>query len=75
MKRSGNFINPLFLYPRHFALTIVETAKANNLRLYDYLNYLLEELPNYVDGSKSEIPSNLLPWSEDLPLKLRKPIS
>ena len=54
--------------------SIVETAKANNLRLYDYLKYILEELPNYV-GAKSEIPSNLLPWSEDLPLKLRKSIT
>ena len=55
--------------------SIVETAKANNLRLYDYLRYILEELPNYVDGAKNEIPSNLLPWSEDLPIELRKSIS
>jgi hypothetical protein len=53
--------------------SIVETAKANNLRLYDYLKYILEELPNYV-GAKSEIPPKLLPWSEDLPAELRKSI-
>ena len=34
-------------------------------KLYDYLKYILEELPNYVDGSKNEIPSKLLPWSEE----------
>ena len=55
--------------------SIVETAKANNLRLYDYLKYLLEELPNYVNDSKSEIPSKLLPWSEELPTELRKSIN
>lgn len=51
--------------------SIVETAKANNLRLYDYLKYILEELPNYV-GAKSEIPPKLLPWAEDLPVELKK---
>ena len=55
--------------------SIVETAKANNLRLYDYLKYILEKLPNYVDGSKSEIPPKLLPWSEELPTELRKSIA
>ena len=55
--------------------SIVETAKANNLRLYDYLKYLLEELPNYVNGSKNEIPSKLLPWSKDLPIELRESIT
>lgn len=55
--------------------SIVETAKANNLRTYSYLKYLLEELPNYVNGSNNEIPSKLLPWSEELPTELRKPIS
>ena len=53
----------------------IETAKANNLRTYHYLKYLLEELPNYAGDSKNEIPSKLLPWSEDLPAELRKSIS
>lgn len=55
--------------------SIIETAKANNLRTYHYLKYLLEELPDYVGNSKNEIPSKLLPWSEDLPAELRKSIS
>lgn len=55
--------------------SIVETAKANNLKLYDYLKYILEELPNYVGGSRNEIPDKLLPWSENLPIELRKSIS
>lgn len=27
----------------------VETAKANNLRLFDYVQYLLEEIPKHMD--------------------------
>ena len=29
--------------------SIVETAKANNLRTYDYLELLLTEIPNHID--------------------------
>lgn len=49
---------------------VVRLQQANYLILYDYLKYLLEELPNYVNGSKNEIPSKLLPWSKDLPIEL-----
>lgn len=53
--------------------SIIETAKLNNLKLYDYINYLLEELPKYcTNNPDTEIPDNLLPWSKDLPDKLRK---
>ena len=51
--------------------SIVETAKANNLRTYDYLNYLLEELPKCMVGTKIEIPDRLLPWSDELPKSIR----
>lgn len=30
--------------------SIAETAKANNLEPYDYFVYLLEEIPNHMDG-------------------------
>lgn len=52
--------------------SIVETAKANDLKIYDYLKYLLEELPKYVTTTKSETPSKLFPWSTDFPQELRK---
>lgn len=52
--------------------SIVETAKANDLKIYDYLKYLLEELPKYITTSKSEITSKLFPWSDDFPQELRK---
>ena len=52
--------------------SIIETAKANNLKLYDYINYLLEELPKCIKGFDINIPERLLPWSDELPSQLRK---
>lgn len=52
--------------------SIVETAKAYDLRLYDYLEYLLEELPKVINDANHKIPDRLLPWSEDLPAILKK---
>ena len=52
--------------------SITETAKANDLKLYDYMNYLLEELPKCISGFNASIPDRLLPWSEELPDSLKK---
>lgn len=54
--------------------SIVETGRANQLKLYDYLEYLLEELPKYSDEINGELPDALFPWSEDFPAKLRKTV-
>lgn len=46
------------------AFSLVETAKANNLDPYDYIEYLLEIMPN-IDFMKSpEKLDDFLPWSE-----------
>lgn len=50
--------------------SIVETAKANNLKPYDYLQYLFEQLPN-IDTSDEAAIDNLLPWSDSLPTKCK----
>ena len=52
--------------------SIVETAKANDLKIYDYLNYLLEELPKYTSTFNVELPDKLFPWSDEFPQELRK---
>lgn len=52
--------------------SIVETAKANDLKIYDYLKYLLEELPKYTKPFDSKLPTKLFPWSPDFPQELRK---
>ena len=50
--------------------SIVELAKANNLKIYDYLTYLLTELPKYIHDFETDIPDELFPWSEEFPKEL-----
>ena len=52
--------------------SIVETAKANNLKPYDYIQYILEEIPKHMDDKDRSFLENLLPWSENLPAEIRK---
>ena len=52
--------------------SIAETAKANNLKPYDYFEYLLEEIPQHMDDTNMEFLDKLLPWSPELPDHIRK---
>ena len=52
--------------------SIVETAKANNLKPFDYVQYLLEEIPKHMNDRDCSFLENLLPWSEKLPARIRK---
>lgn len=52
--------------------SIVETAKANNLKPFDYVQYLLEEIPKHMSDTNCSFLENLLPWSENLPAEIRK---
>ncbi len=52
--------------------SIVETAKANNLKPFDYVQYLLEEIPQHMDDTDCAFMEDLLPWSEKLPAEIRK---
>ena len=56
--------------------SITESAKANNLRPYRYVEYLLTELPKIRD-EKGHMDANkldaLMPWSKELPNELRAP--
>ena len=51
--------------------TLLESARANNLDVYEYLNYLLEQVPESDLCNNPEIIDNYLPWSEKLPEKCR----
>ena len=53
--------------------SIAETAKANNLKPYEYFKYLLTEIPKYQDEKSLTIFDEFLPWSESLPSNIRKP--
>lgn len=56
------------------AYSIAETAKANNLKPYQYFEYLLTELPKRVSQKKDSMFSldDLMPWSPELPMSCRK---
>ena len=47
--------------------SITETAKANNLNQFRYLEHLLTELPNHLEDTDRSFIEDLLPWSDKLP--------
>jgi hypothetical protein len=47
--------------------SVMETAKANNLRVFEYMKYLFQVMPN-MTGDDFDV---LLPWSEFLPGRCR----
>ena len=51
--------------------TLVETARANDLNVYAYLDYLLSEMPNADFYNHPEIIDDMLPWSDKLPESCR----
>jgi len=51
--------------------SIAETAKANNLKTYEYFKYLLEEILKHQDDNPREYLDDLMPWSETLPQNCR----
>ena len=51
---------------------IVETAKANNLKPFDYVQHLLEEIPKHMNDKDCSFLEDLLPWAEKLPAGIRK---
>ena len=53
--------------------SIAETAKANNLKPYDYFEYLLTEIPKHLDDTDRSFLDDLLPWSPGLPANCRRP--
>ena len=52
--------------------SIVETAKANGLKPFAYVQHLLEEIPKHMDDKDCSFLEDLLPWSEKLPIEIYK---
>ncbi len=52
--------------------SIAETAKANNLKPYDYFEYLLKVIPEHMEDKNRDFLEDLLPWSPNLPEKIKK---
>lgn len=53
--------------------SIAETAKANNLKPYEYFKHLLEVIPQHMEDTDRSFLEDLLPWSPNLPENIRKP--
>ncbi len=53
-------------------LTIIETAKANDLDVYKYLLYILDKMRGDDWMNDDELIQSLLPWSEEAQKKCRK---
>lgn len=53
--------------------SIAETAKANDLKPYDYFEHLLTEIPKHMEDRDRSFLDDLLPWSNKLPESIRKP--
>lgn len=51
--------------------TIVESAKVNNLDVYEYIKYLLKVMPDTDFNNKPELLDAYLPWSNELPEECR----
>ena len=51
--------------------TLVESARANDLDVYEYLKHLLTERPNNHHLEKPSVIDRLLPWSKELPEQCR----
>ena len=52
--------------------SITETAKMNGLKPYEYVKYLLDEIPKHGECEDPAYLDDLLPWSEKLPGTCRK---
>ena len=52
---------------------IAETAKANNLKPYEYFKLLLEVIPEHMEDKNTSFLEDLLPWAPNLPEYVRKP--
>lgn len=50
--------------------SVIETARANNLKPFEYLTYLLKMLPN-VDVKDQSVLDSLMPWSIEIPKSCR----
>ena len=52
--------------------SIAETAKANNLKPYEYFEHLLTVIPGHMEDTDRSFLEELLPWSPALPENIRK---
>lgn len=55
--------------------SLVETAKANHLKPFEYLKHLLTEMPRHMQDTDFSFLVDLLPWAEAIPVVCKKTIT
>ena len=50
--------------------SLIESAKANQLNIYKYIKYLLDELPQFEEAQEEKEIEKYLPWSKELPSEI-----
>ncbi len=51
--------------------SLVETAKANQLKVFDYLEYTLAQLVQHSGDTSRDFLQDLLPWSKNIQERFR----
>lgn len=57
------------------AYSLAESAKANNLKPYNYFAHILEEIPKHMNDTSLDFLDDLLPWSAALPESCKKSLT
>ena len=65
-KNWVNMFSPKGAQSSSVIYSLVETAKANNLRVYDYLELLLSEIPKHMSDKNLDFLKDLMPWSDNV---------
>ncbi|TDP56378.1 IS66 family transposase, partial [Aminicella lysinilytica] len=47
--------------------SIAETAKANDLKTFEYFQYLMEQILIHLDDDPRDYMESIMPWSKELP--------
>ena len=55
--------------------SIMETVKANRLKPFEYMKYLLDQMLLHLDDDPTTYIADLAPWSDKLPDECRKKVN
>ena len=68
-KNWVNMYSPNVAKASSIIYSLVETAKANDLKVYDYLELLITELSAHAESTDRNFITDLLPWSKTVQKK------
>ncbi len=68
-RRDVLFDGSNYIICKRYSMT--ETAKANGLKVYDYLKYVMEEMLEHEGEITEEYLKTIVPWSDSLPESLK----